>query len=322
VHNAGPAPAFDFDVRFRISEPYHTVGGDADFDKFVGIVHIDVLPPPPPNQPLNTKNVFVPWTPVASDKPHDCVKVDLINLVGTDTNEHDNWAQENLWIDNSYFSSPFNPVTYSYNLTNPYDHPALFYFRADGAPTGWKVELNPNKIHLKAGERMVGQTTITPSKDARVCTSERIEVTSWTPRGDTLINVGGAIVQVDLRRPTAITLEVEVGSCRKKDWDELIREAKKNGKDLDPKIVRKRCGKLAVHGCLEPPLPGQGIVLKYVDPLGNVTYHTVKTDENGCFEDLFVSVTGGTWQMSAEYSGGECNAPVVEGPLTACWCHQ
>ena len=31
IHNAGPATAFDFDVRFRVSEPYHTVGGDADF---------------------------------------------------------------------------------------------------------------------------------------------------------------------------------------------------------------------------------------------------------------------------------------------------
>ena len=54
---------------------------------------------------------------------------------------------------------------------------------------------------------MVGQATVTPPEDAKVCTSERIQVTSWTPRGDTLINVGGAVVQVDLRRPTAIRLE-------------------------------------------------------------------------------------------------------------------
>ena len=45
VHNAGPATAFDFDVRFRISEPYHTVGGEADFDKFVGIKHVASLGP-------------------------------------------------------------------------------------------------------------------------------------------------------------------------------------------------------------------------------------------------------------------------------------
>lgn len=85
--------------------------------------------------------------------------------------------------------------------------------------------------------------------------------------------------------------------------------------------MRKRCGRMVVQGCLEPPIPGQEIILKYVDPLGNVTYRTVKTDQNGCFEDFFVSVTGGTWQVSAEYPGGKCEAPKVEGPITVCWCH-
>ena len=314
VHNAGPATAFDFDVRFRISEPYHTVGGEADFDKFVGIKHIDSLG-------VGQTDVFVEWTPVTANEPHACVRVDLINLVGTDTNANDNWAQENLEIVASVTSSPFHPVTYSYNLTNLYQYPALFYFRAEGAPPGWKVLLNPRKIRLNPGERMVGQATITPPEKAEVCTSEWIQITSWTPRGDTLINVGGGVVQVDLRRPVAVKLKAEAGRCRDKDWEILLREAKKQGKKLDPEIVRKRCGRMLVQGCLEPPMPGQEIILKYVDPLGNVTYRTVKTDQNGCFEDFFVSVTGGTWQVSAEYPGGRCEAPEVEGPITVCWCH-
>ena len=92
LRNAGPATAFDFDIRFRISEPYHTVGGEADFDKFVGIKHIASL------ASGAQTDVYVEWTPVTGVEPHTCVKVDLINLVGTDTNEHDNWAQENLDI--------------------------------------------------------------------------------------------------------------------------------------------------------------------------------------------------------------------------------
>lgn len=315
VHNAGPATAFDFDVRFRISEPYHTVGGEADFDKFVGIKHITSL------ASGAQTDVFVEWTPVTGVEPHACVKVDLINLVGTDTNEHDNWAQENLEIVTSVTSSPFHPVTYNYNLTNPYQYPALFYFRAEGAPPGWKVVLNPRKIRLNPGERIVGQATITPPEKAEVCTSEWIQITSWTPRGDTLINVGGGVVQVDLRRPVAINLKADAGRCDDKDWEILARDAEKQGKKLDPEIVRKRCGRMVVQGCLEPPMPGQEIILKYVEPLGNVTYRTVKTDANGCFEDFFVSVTGGTWQVSAEYPGGKCEAPEVEGPITVCWCH-
>jgi hypothetical protein len=313
VHNAGPATAFDFDVRFRISEPYHTVGGEADFDRFVGIKHIASLAP-------GQTDVFVEWTPVTDITPHSCVKVDLINLVGTDTNENDNWAQENLDIVASITSSPFHPVSHSFNLTNPYDHAALFYFRAEGVPAGWQVELVPNKIRLNPHERMFGQATITPPEDAKVCTSEWIQVTSWTPRGDTIINVGGTVVQVDLRRPAALTLEADADKCGDQDWQVLMREAKERGKQLDPEAVRRHCGRMVVHGCLEPPYPGQEIILRYVDPLGNVTYRTVKTDENGCFEDFFISVTGGTWQVSAEYPGGECEAPVVEGPITVCWC--
>lgn len=314
VHNAGPATAFDFDVRFRISEPYHTVGGEADFDRFVGIQHIGSMPP-------GQTDVFVEWTPVTGVTPHTCVKVDLINLVGTDTNENDNWAQENLDIVASVTSSPYHPVTSSYNLTNPYEEAALFYFRAEGAPPDWTVELTPRKIRLNPGERMVGQVTITPPEDAKLCTSEWIQVTSWTPRGDTLINVGGAVVQVDLRRPAAIRLEADAGECGDEDWEVLIQEAAEQGKQPNVETVRKRCGRVVVNGCLEPPIPGQEIILRYVDPLGNVTYRTVQTDENGCFEDFFVSVTGGTWQVSAEYPGGDCEAPEVEGPITVCWCH-
>jgi hypothetical protein len=169
-------------------------------------------------------------------------KVDLINLVGTDTNEYDNWAQENLEVVTSVSGSPFHPVTYSYNLTNPYEQSALFYFRAHGAPDSWKVELMPEKIRLKPGERMAGTVIVTPPEDAEICTNELIQITSWTPRGDTLVNVGGAAVQVDLRRPTAIKLDVNVGQCDGNDIEELIREAKEKGKETDPEAARKRCG--------------------------------------------------------------------------------
>ena len=81
VHNDGPATAFDFDVRFRISEPYHTVGGEADFDTFVGIKHVDSL------AAGSETILFAEWTPQDDDKPHACLMVDLINLVGTETNQ-------------------------------------------------------------------------------------------------------------------------------------------------------------------------------------------------------------------------------------------
>lgn len=88
----------------------------------------------------------------------------------------------------------------------------------------------PQKIRLKPGERIAGTVIVTPPKDAEVCTSELIQIISWTPRGDTLVNVGGAAVQIDLRRPTAIKLDVNVGQCDGNDIEELIREAKEKEK--------------------------------------------------------------------------------------------
>ena len=108
---------------------------------------------------------------------------------------------------------------------------------------------------------------------------------------------------------------------RRKGLGNCSREAKKQGKQLD------RIDPQALRPDGRPRLPGTAqagveVILHYVDPLGNVTYRTVKTDGNGCFEDFFVSVTGGTWQVSAEYPGGKCEAPVTEGPITVCWCHE
>ena len=238
IWNDGPATAFDFDVRFRISEPYHTVGGAADFDTFVGIAHISSL------AAGDDTNVYVEWTPTNDGQSHACLLVDIINLVGNDTNPHDHEAQENLDKVTSVTSSPFHAVTYRYDLTNPYEHEALFYFRAEGMPDGWQVDLAPRKILLNPGERVAGIATITPPREAEVCTSELIQVTSWTPRGDTMINVGGAVVQVDLRRPTTLTLEGDTEECREEDLKELFERLREKG---DTERVYKVWQRLALR---------------------------------------------------------------------------
>jgi M6 family metalloprotease-like protein len=316
IWNDGPATAFDFDVRFRISEPYHTVGGEADFDSFVGIVHIDSLPP-------GSTIRYVDWTPTNDGQAHACVLVDIINLVGTDINPHDHQAQENLDKVTTVTGSPFHPVTYRYDITNPYDAPALFYFRADGAPEGWDVTLTPKKILLKPGERITGTATILPPPDSEVCTSEFIQVTSWTPRGDTMINVGGGVVQVDLRRPTKITLTVGDEKCRDEDWEFLKKRRNTESSEAkrpDSEQSRKECARITAAGCTEPPLPHQEIIVKFTDPAGNVEYHTVMTDEFGCYEDFVVTADEGIWQVEVEYEGGKCEGPVSAGPSSVCFC--
>jgi M6 family metalloprotease-like protein len=315
IHNAGPGTAFDFDVRFRISEPYHTVGGEDDFNSFVGIKHVTSLPPGPP--------IIVgpvEWTPNGASDPHNCVLVDIINLVGTDTNPNDNSAQENFNVVASTTASPYTPVEYRYGLTNPYDHQALFYFRVEGAPADWDVSLTPAKILLNPREYVAGSLAVKPPDDAEPCVSRRLEVTSWTPRGDTIVPVGGAVLQVDLRRRTELTLTTGSGRCDGEDLELLFEKAKKSGRPFDPEKLRTRCRQITAKGCTNPPLPFQEIIVKFTRPDGAAEYHTVVTDENGCYEDFMVTAEDGNWSVQAEYPGDKCQGPVTTDTEVACGC--
>ncbi len=314
IHNAGPGTAFDFDVRFRISEPYHTVGGEPDFNRFVAIKHVASLAP---------GDLIVgpaEWTPSGVADPHNCVLVDVINLVGTDSNANDNAAQENFDIVASVTASPFPAVDYTFGLTNPYEQPALFYFLAKGAPVDWSVVVTPRKVLLAPGQYVAGTVTVQPPKHAEVCTSERLEVTSWTPRGDTIVPVGGGLVQVDLRKRTLLTLETGTGRCDGRDLEELFAKIKEQGGRIDPERLQKACGRITAAGCTDPPAPHQEIIVKFVRPDGTPEYHTVKTDENGCFEDFIVTAEDGSWGVEAEYPGDKCQAPVRTGIKIVCRC--
>jgi M6 family metalloprotease-like protein len=312
IHNNGPGTAFDFDVRFRISEPYHTVGGEADFDHFVGIQHITSL-----GQDGTSGSptiVFVEWTPTDDGDPHSCVLVDLINLVGTDTNQFDNIAQENMNEVASITASPFHPVTYRYDLTNPYTEPALFYFRAAGAPNDWSVVLNPKKILLNPGERVEGSATITPPPNGQVCTAEQITITSWAPRGDTIIPVGGGIVRVDLRKQTLLTLDTGIERCEGNDIQLLHAHASNAALQRAAVNQSRSCFRITAQGCTDPKLANQEIFVKFIDPDGNPVYHKVMTDANGCYEDFLVTDKGGPWKVDAEYDGDKCQGPATSKP--------
>ncbi len=345
VINDGPGTAFDFDVKFRVSEPYHTVGGEADFDSFVGIKHIASL------GAGASEVVSVDWTPDPGDDPHTCVRVDLVNLVGTDTNPHDNWAQENLREVTSTSSSPFHPVDVPFTLKNPYDQGAVFYFRADHVPPGWDAVLSPRKIWLASGEKMTGTATITPPLRAKHCTDQRIEITSWTPRGITLVQVGGTSVQVQLRRPTDLTVDIEGRRCderthkqfleyfknqqaylkhleqkeRQRTIARLLKEQfeeyqKHYEKEQEQQREQKRCFVVVAKGCTNPKLPFQEIIVAFTSPTGEKIYQTVVTDENGCYEAMHIDVNGGVWIAEATYRGDKCQSETTTPPRSACIC--
>ncbi len=167
---------------------------------------------------------------------------------------------------------------------------------------------------------MFGEATITPPEDAKVCTTELMAITSWTPRGDTLIQLGGAVVQVDLRRPQALTVDVETGDCSGNDFEELLRRAKERGQEVDREGLRKRCTRITVTGCTIPPIKNAEIIVEFTAPDGTAIYQTVTTDDKGCYETFQVTADNGIWQVDAEFPGGECEEPVTAGPFFACLC--
>jgi M6 family metalloprotease-like protein len=301
IHNPGPGDVYDFMVYVRVSEPYHTVGGAADFDTHVGEVHVPVLTPA--GSPLVG---YVEWTPDDDGNPHTCAEVTIPDVFN-DVNVNNNRAQQNLQEVASSHGSPYDAVTYRFGFTNPEDTKELFYFRAEGIPTGWTAQLNPRKAHLDADQRIACTLTITPPADALVCTEHRIAVTSWMPRGNTLVQVGGGAVQVDLRNRTELTLATELSDCTKETRSVVDSASARRYRSVV--LPGKDCLVIESEGCTSPPRPYEEIIVRYEHPSGYPVYRTVTTDEYGCYSDAFVVAEGGNWEITAEYPGNDCDGP-------------
>jgi len=300
IHNPGPAAANDITVFVRVSEPYHTVGGAADFNRYVGEKFYSLFPAGPDIVD------YVEWTPTEDGNPHSCIWVEIPNVFN-DVNTYNNAAQQNTEEVRSSRSSPYEQVIYPYGLTNPYDYSQLFYFKTEGLPQGWTGTLNPEKALLGAHERIECTLTIQPPDWAEVCTEHKIRVTSWMPRGDTLVLFGSGIVQVDLRNRTDLSINTTVGPCdKRKVYAAAV---------IQTVQAQTRCIMIRTAGCTNPPRPNEEIIVRYQDPEGNPVYHTVMTDEYGCYSDEYVVAEGGNWQVSAEYPGNDCSGSVSTGKV-------
>lgn len=293
VHNPGPGAAFDFTIFVRISEPHHTVGGVADFNRFVGQLFV-------PQLAAGADYVgYIEWTPDEDGNPHSCVEVEIPNVFN-DVNPNNNRAQRNLQEVTSSTSSPYDQVTYPFRLTNGEDHPQLYYFRVEDLPSGWTSTLAPRSALLVPGQLVDGSLTVKPPDNAPVCTEQRIKVTSWKTVGDTMVAVGGSTLQVDLRKRTLLTANTGLRSCAR--TDPVI-----NAATVAAAAVAQKCAQVTVQGCTNPPRPNQQIVVRYEHPAGYPVYHTVTTDAAGCYSDFLVVTEGGPWEVSAEYPGDDCN---------------
>ena len=314
VHNRGDgAEASNVDVLFHISEPYHTVGDIPDFEFFKN----KIIPSIPAGE---SRAVYVTWTPEV-EEPHSCVWVDLQNLFD-DNNAENNDAQQNLSTDWSTHSSPYSTIIFPFQIKNGESEPQLMYFRSDGVPKGWAKSFAPPKVYLGPGETAFAQISVTPPEEAPDCTSYDTQITAWTPRGDTLVKVGGTSLVMNLGKALNVDFEAKVIPCEGEVLKETIRECceeyyrycKEN-----PEACREdkgECGPsqcpcvmIDVRGCTNPPLKNEEIEIRYRDEDGNPVYHFVITDEYGCFHDYMVATEPGEWEVDVSAGGEDCIAP-------------
>lgn len=302
IHNPGPGDAFDVTVSVRVSEPYHTIGDDPDFNRYV---NQKFYPHIASGEDITD---FVVWKPLPGGNPHSCIKV-KIHEVFNDVNTYNNEAQQNVEEVESTTSSPFEPVDYKFSVTNPYDYYQLFYFRIEGLPQGWTYNFAENKKRLSAHERYEGLLTVYPPNDAKVCTDHQMYVTSWMPKGNTLVPYGGATLQVNLRNRTTLTANTTLVRCDRNPGTQGI--------DVNSSSVSKtsqpKCFELVTQGCTDPIRANEEIIIRYEDPEGNPVYRVVTTDAMGCYSDTYVVTEGGEWKVTVMYEGDECNGSTTTG---------
>ena len=309
VENHGPADAHDVEVAVFFSSPYHTVDGEGAFDYFTSVI----IPFIPAGETITT---FVTWEPPAGEGPHHCARVVLRRLLN-DTNSGNNTAQRNLRVEESTTSSPYTAVTSQYTAANDGVANKLVYFTAEGIPDEWDWSFDSAKALIAPGDIHEGSFSIKPHDDAPVCTTQRMQIEGWRKSGNTLVRLGGMNVNVDLRRTQDLRTNVSLGNCPERrvenerfglDWDPHGYSQSDLKHGIFPPWIKdpKQCRVVQTSGCTDPAQANQTITIRYTDETGTPVYREVQTDENGCYEDFFVTASGGNWEVEATYSGTIC----------------
>jgi virulence-associated protein VagC len=313
IHNSGPATAYDVEVVFSLSQPYHTVTGDGGWT----FKSLRIIPFIPPGE---YRDAFFTWVPDEDDDAHTCAYVEIRRALN-DANGDNNAAQQNVTVQPSRTSSPYTPVRFNFQITNEEsEKPALVYFRADNIPEAWTKTFTQSKKLLAPSETFFGSLTFKPNDAAPVCSDVAVYVTGWSPRGDTLVRLGGTTVNVELRNDTVITTKAYVAECNRKEFGtgnltshtEVILDTPNGPIALKSTKPFRRCATMIVNGCTSPARSKETMYVRYADPAGNPVWRQVTTDLLGCYEDFYVAVEGGPWEVTAFYPGSDCSAPATE----------
>ena len=283
VRNRGPDPVDELRVEFRFSEPWAENGPGVLFDGPTGVWWL-----PEPLAAEATTWADTSWRPQSVNDPHTCVFA-TISDAPFDVRSDNNTAQLNLHVVPAEHASPYPEVEFTFQTRNPEPEARTVIFRVDGLPEGWTAILEPDRVVLGPKKTGSARLRVTPAESAAECTSRTLDVTSWTPGGDTLTLLGGSSVRVDLKRRQEVTL---MATC-------------------DPRNGQPACDRITVRGCTTPPQPAQPLVLQWELPDGTPSSKTVQTDARGCYVSELEVTEWGSWTVSAELPANPCRGQAI-----------
>ncbi|HCB49537.1 MAG TPA: hypothetical protein DEP47_08435, partial [Chloroflexi bacterium] len=300
VRNQGHADATNFEVHLDIREPW-AAGGPF---RSLNVVTVPLLQ----GQDTNPNANFIisgDWTP--SGDVHSCVKLTAYG-VANDVNPANNWTQENISEFTTTTGSPFAPVTTRFEVENPFDETITAFFKLDGLPESWSYIMTPQRLTI--GPRAVGsaQVTLQPAEAAPLCSRETVTVSAYTPRVDTLKQLGAITLQIGLKNSAAIDAETTI-RCGQID--------PKTSTRLTDMTVFDRTCTLTTEGCTTPPQPNAQVGVIYTAPDGTKQVRYVTTDANGCYTDTVTVTNPGLWETQVVLEETDCREEARTPPQSS-----
>ncbi len=299
LHNFGSVPAYDVEVEFAFSDPLNTVGGEDQF------LHHDsiIVPVVMPGERINVRSA---WVPAAVADPHRCVQVKLRRVV-VDDNRGNDLAQRNLEVAvSTEMTSGVGTGTgtmmdaeMAVVFRNTSVKPQRVYYRVDGAPLNWGAHVDVASEELAPGVQSTRLLRVKVPITAPMCSSTPVHVTTWAAQRDTLARLGGATLQVDVRKPV--------------EWT----SPKVSTRKCDPKEAGQAPCEVIVLTAKSSWSAKQSVNVRFTGESGAVHHRTVKTTNYGQLAVELLVRSGGLWSVDFTGVGDPCHAPASAD--TALW---
>jgi len=306
IRNQGHADASNFEAHLEIREPWGA-GGPW---RSLKVETVPLLQGQDTN--ANAYQIIsAEWTPVGDI--HSCVKLN-VHSVANDNNVENNWTQENISEFATTRGSPYEPVTSRFSVENPYNEEIIVLFKFEGLPESWSYTITPQRLVIPANGVGDALVTIQPHDGAPVCSSEEITVNAYTPRVDTLKQLGGITLNIGLKNPLEVTANTYL-RCEAID--------DKYQQRLTHAVTKQSACAIYTEGCTDPGLPNSQVAIVYTAPDGTKQVQYVTTDANGCYLDILPVTDQGLWQTQVVVEESDCReeaktptTPVVVTPGT------